>query len=372
MRIKTYWFAAACAVLAATSGYGQAVISSTAGGNTVYLGVNTLGHLNVGGGVSVNAGGVTGIAFESAATSAIGVGLGRAAGAYDATSPGCFCEGWGVSASGISGFNGNGSGGLALVSFATDDPGGPSPVGPHGTFATSTTRLTGFGVATPLTVEQAYTVDVPGALFKNTVTITNNTGATVTDLRYVRVMDWDVPFTEFAEHVSIVGATANLIPAPGGFLELSHDDGFDTANPLAATGAILGGTTNTDFIDSGPADHGAYFKFNFGSLDDGDSFTFSVYYGAAPSEAAMLTAFSLASDPINLFSLGQSRTPSGNPALGTPITYGFGFSGVGDIIVVPPPGGVPEPATVAVWGGLLAMGGIVAWRRKLQAQRETA
>jgi type IV pilus assembly protein PilY1 len=156
---------------------------------------------------------------------------------------------------------------------------------------------------------------------------------------------------------------------------LSHDDGFDTANPLVATAAILPGTTNVDFVDSETVggdgtDHGAYFKFNFGSLDDGESITFSVFYGAAPTEAAMLAALGLAD--IELFSLGQSfpfTTPAGgNPTLGTPVTYAFAFSGVGGEIVVPPPGGVPEPATLAVWGCLIGLGGLVAWRRKYQEQ----
>jgi type IV pilus assembly protein PilY1 len=283
-------------------------------------------------------------------------------GPVDGTGPGCDCEGWGVSASGIQGYHGNSPViGLAVESFVHDDPVGPA----FGTTATSVTSLTGFGpAATGVTVRQAYTIDVPSSLFKDTVTISNNTLGTITDVRYVRVMDWDVPFTEFSEFVTHRGVAANLIPAPGGLLELAHDDGFEPAGPLLATGAILGGTTNVDFVDSGPTDHGSYFKFNFGSLDPGKSVTFSIFYGAAPTEAAMLLALGLASEPINLFSLGQSRPPLGDPVLGTPITYAFGFAGVGDIIVVPPVGGIPEPATVAVWGGLAALGGVLAWRSR--------
>ena len=186
-------------------------------------------------------------------------------------------------------------------------------------------------------------------MFEDKVKITNNTGGAVTDVRYVRVMDWDVPFTEFDDVVTIIG-TATTVD-----LEFSNDNGFSSSDPLAgADPEIAPGTTNVDFVDSETAtdyDHGAYFRFNFGDLADGESLEFSVFYGAAPTEAGMLAALSAAS--VELYSLGQSFPPTGDPVLGTPITYAFGFSGVGGIIVVPP-GGVPEPVSFAVWG-LLAM-----------------
>jgi len=61
------------------------------------------------------------------------------------------------------------------------------------------------------------------------VTIANSTASDLTDVRYVRVMDWDVPPTEFNEYVTIKGTTTTTL------LELSHDDGFDTPNPLLPT-----------------------------------------------------------------------------------------------------------------------------------------
>lgn len=353
MRINKSLLLAMGALLgAAASAHAQAIISSTDGVNTVYLGVDMLGQLNVSGGPAVNAG-ATGIAYQNATTS----------GARDATSPGCLCEGWGVSVNGaVSGFANNavGTGGLTFVSAVSDDA-AVSGAPPHGTFVTTTSTLAGLP---GISIQQAYTVAVPGALFRDRVTITNTSGATATDVKYVRVMDWDVPFTEFSDVVSIVGAVANSTGS-GGNLEFSNDDGFASADPLASNpAALVGGTTNVDFIDSGPADHGGYFKFNFGSLLDGDSLTFDVFYGAAPSEADMLAALATVGT-INLYSFGQSAPPSGNPALGTPITYVFGFAGVGDVIVVPPTDGtVPEPATVAVWGGLMSVAGAIAWSRR--------
>jgi type IV pilus assembly protein PilY1 len=294
------------------------------------------------------------------------VGLGRTPGAFDATSPGCFCEGWGVSAdttpgagvTNVAGFANvsSGTGGLTPISFVHDDPGGPSPIGPHGTFATSTVAVT----STPsLTVTQAYTVAVPGALFQNRVTITNGTGGTLEDVRYVRVMDWDVPFTEFSEFVTVVGTgAANL--------EYSSDQGFASADPTAGDpGSILGGTVNVDFSDSGPADHGAFFRFNFGTLLDGASVTFDIFYGAGPSEASVLATLGSLVPGIELYSLGQSSPPSGSPSVGTPATYVFAFRGVGGPPVV---GEVPEPATVAVWGGMISLGSVLAWRKRRQRQ----
>jgi type IV pilus assembly protein PilY1 len=209
-------------------------------------------------------------------------------------------------------------------------------------------------------------VEVPGALFRNTVTITNGTGAAISDVKYVRVMDWDVPFTEFSDVVTIIGTATTTA------LDRSHNDGFETANPLVDGAEITLGTLNADFVDLGtasPLDHGAYFRFNFGSLDPGESVEFSVFYGAAPSELAMLAALGLVPEGIELYSLGQSSSfgaMPGDPTLGTPITYAFAFSGVGGSIVVPPTGAVPEPATVAVWGGMIGLGSILAWRARRQ------
>ncbi len=82
---------------------------------------------------------------------------------------------------------------LTLVSFAS----GAST-------ATSTTSLTSLP---GIVVKQEYlpSTNAPDALFRDHVTITNTTGADVTDLKYVRVMDWDVPPTEFSEYVTIKG-----------------------------------------------------------------------------------------------------------------------------------------------------------------------
>lgn len=372
MRLLKICLAAVCMCAVASTANCQAIISTSAGGNTVYLGVNAEGHLNLSAGnVSTNSS-RTGLAFDNANIRAIETSLGRPLGPVDSTSPGCFCEGWGVSTSSLAGRSGfanvdsdGGANNLTLTSFSST-----------ASTATSTVRLTN----TPgLSVEQAYTVAVPGALFKNHVKITNTTGGTLNDIKYVRVMDWDVPFNEFNEHVSNQGVAGNLIPAPGGKLEYSSDQGFASANPLAGNpGGIVPGTVNTDFVDFGPADHGGYFRFNFGALATGESVEFDVYYGAAPTEAAMLAA--ITSQSINLYSLGQSGPSSGstfppfpgNPATGVPITYAFGFGGVGTVVIPPSPGDVPEPATFIVWGSLAVAAGGVFARRAYKGQAANA
>ena len=68
--------------------------------------------------------------------------------------------------------------------------------------ASSTVHLTALHglVATHRFAPSAH---APGALFEAQVTITNITGATVSNLRYVQTIDWDVPPTEFNERVDL-------------------------------------------------------------------------------------------------------------------------------------------------------------------------
>jgi len=61
---------------------------------------------------------------------------------------------------------------------------------------------------------------------KPTVTI-ENISDDVVDVRYRRVMDWDIPPTEFSEFVTIGGLPATAVTS-------SDDNGFSDANPLVA------------------------------------------------------------------------------------------------------------------------------------------
>jgi hypothetical protein len=323
---------ATVAALASYSGGALAAATIINSAGTLALGVNDLGQLNTATGSVATNSTRTGIAYN--------FGTAAAPDFKDATSPGCFCEGWGVSASGVSGYANEAAStaGLTLTSFTST-----------ASTATSTVSLSALA---GVTVEQKYfeSTAAPAALFQNRVTITNGTGATITDVRYVRVMDWDVPPTEFDEFVTIKGTATTTA------LEKSHLNGFYGSNPLdfGGDGGSGYGGVDVDVVDAGPTDHGAYFRFNFGSLAAGESYTFDIFYGATGDEASALAAIGAAE--LELYSLGQS-SGAGSATSGRPATFIFGFKGVGGIILEP----VSAPGTLALSG--LALLGLGAMRR---------
>jgi PEP-CTERM motif-containing protein len=262
-------------------------------------------------------------------------------GVGDAINPGCFCEGWGVSVNGTTkGWASIDDGGIfdiGLLSFAST-----------ATTAVSVTTLTGGN----LQITQAYAAAAAASnnLFQDTVTLKNTGGSTLTSVRYVRSMDWDIPPTQFNEFVTIggVGAT-NLI--------FSNDNGFCTPDairgPSGGCSEIFPGTTNTNFNKRGPEDQGSFFVFQFGALTPGSEISFKIFYGGNATEAGALA--NLAAVAAEVYAIGYSRLPTGGA--NTNNLFMFGFAGVGGT----PIGGVPEPGTWALLGTGLA--GLLGWRR---------
>ncbi|MFQ5589007.1 MAG: PEP-CTERM sorting domain-containing protein [Nitrospiria bacterium] len=285
-------------------------------GNTI-LGVNNEGHLNVrpgrdGAGLNPDSSGGT-----------RPVGLWRN-GIGDATSPGCLCEGWGVAVTRT-----DTPTGVRAAGFANESRGSGGLTG--GTFgATSTTATSTINLSgAPVEVTHAYGPSLAADVFQGQVTIRNTSSGLdsqrLEDVVYRRVMDWDIPPTEFREFVTHSGVAANLESA-GGNVRFASDNGFASSDPRRAAGAIMSGTTNVDFIDKGPRDHGSVFDFAFGSLDPGESRVFNIFYGSAATEFQAETAIALLG--ADVYSLGQSNTPGG-PTAGTPATFLFAFGGVG-------------------------------------------
>ena len=299
------------AVLAATL-LVATTASAHAGGvidnGTVRLGINDHGDLNFGTPFS----GVTFMPTNN-----------------DGTRAGCPCEGWGAG-------NGSAAEGGVFSGWANRDDGGPNNLELVSFTNDASTAESVTKIDDKLEVTQRYAPapETPN-LYEVRVTLKNIGAERLGDVRYTRLMDWDIEPTAFSEFVTIRRGTAST-------LLFSNNNGFLSGDPFEArspTGGIPAATvTNVDFTDVGPADHGALFDFGFGALDPGASTTFRIYYGAAPDEATADTTVSKAA--LEMFSYGQPNlTPEGGPpssVTGAPNTFIFGFRAVGGKPIIPP------------------------------------
>jgi type IV pilus assembly protein PilY1 len=335
--------AAVLAVNLAVAGSAQAAAIIVLPSGNVALGVNDTGELNV---LHLE---VTppypsiGGAFGSVDATGLRALFANSPEGLEFTAPGCLCEGWGVAIAslGLSGYRNRfaGDANVSLLSFTSTassavsvvhvvDPSSGSPV---------------------LEVTHSYTPSSSPYLYRADVTIKNLTagslGSGPTDLRYRRVMDWDMEPTPFDEFVTLQGwPAANLFR--------TSNDGFQSADPLSDIGGFGGCPTNANFVKCGPDDHGALFDFAFPALGAGEERTFQIFYGAAPSEATAMAA--LATVGAEVFSFGFPNIP---PIGGGPAVAIFAFAGVGGVPVGP---SVPEPSTFALMGSGIV--GLVAVR----------
>jgi hypothetical protein len=216
------------------------------------------------------------------------------------------------------------------------------------TGAVSTTHISDGSGNPMLSIVHDFHTTTSDFVFEVTVTITNVSEVTLVP-RYRRVMDWDPEPTPFWDFSSIVGSAPALA---SGVLEFVNNDGFNDLSPTAAQtfdspfcpdgppitafdGPPINVIEDSDFTNNGPDDQGATFGFLFEPLEPGDSRTFFIYYGVAPTTAQMEAA--LDDLDVNLYSLAkptdENGTP-GDPSDDTVIedlnTFAFGFRQVGE------------------------------------------
>ena len=250
-----------------------------------------------------------------------GIGLTYIPTSGEALAPGCSCEGWGLADFGVgTGFGRSQANGNDGIGTSTLTVSGVGTLGTStGLSAISTTTITEGG--NPFAqVIHAYSPSANPNLYQVDVSITNLGGVPIADLRYRRVMDWDVPPTEFSEFVTLQGWPATALVA-------SSDDGFENPNPNSdPLTSISTAPVNDNFSDVGPNDHGAAFEFTFGALAAGATKTFRIFYGAAASITEALAA--LGSVGAEVYSLGY---PSNGLLDGAPNVFIFAFAGVGGV-----------------------------------------
>lgn len=195
---------------------------------------------------------------------------------------------------------------------------GASNVSPFSFASTATTATSVADVGTLLRVTHDYALSASPDLFRGHVSILNMGGAAA-DVRYTRVMDWDVQPTPFNEYITIQGTAAEPLAL------YADNDGFEIPLPLIAKGPLDcfgGGGPIGDFIDYGPCDQGSLFDFGLGLVPAGWAVNFDIFYGASANEADAVAA--LTAVGANVYSLGQSAASP--PDLGEPATFIFGFA----------------------------------------------
>lgn len=335
MKINSYRGVLATCVLGsaflASAAWGQAVIQS----GDVKLGVRADGALNVDDPSALEFGG-TGLTFVPNGS--------------DALTPGCWCEAWGVADQVSSRFGSTGAASgtqnIVVDSFTST-----------ASTATSVVRVAD-ATGDLFRVTHAFSPSSSGSLYRVDVTIENISVAATTVL-YRRAMDWDVYPDRFNELTTVNAGTSPKVV-------FTSDDGFAGGNPLSGQTTIL---FSGNAVDSGPADHGALFDFNFGSVAPGESVTFTIFYGAAANQSAAMSA--LGAVGAEAYSLGKPNPAfdGAGPEDGAPNTYIFAFAGVGG---TPIGGGTAGVAAVPVGGplglawlaALLAAAGGGALRRR--------
>ena len=289
----------------------------------IMLGIHDEGHLNVPGPPDAHEG-----------ISIVGLRYYRDEAWYESTAFGSPAEGFGVSAK--------------RKSYGTDLWGGanqasgisnitPMPMKTDGVSASVSATI---GDEELLVRHEFKPSNETKNLYQVTVTYENLLATeTLTDIRYRRAMDWDIPPSPYSECVSI------FFKSPPSALEYTTDDGFEGINPLedVSTSGIdfscPDGGKGCPVYDSGPKDHGAMFQFLFKDEDGnpielgpGETFSFEIFYGAADTKKDADEALGAVGAEIATFGYPPAEygCDASNPGL--PNVFMIGFKGVGGTV----------------------------------------
>ena len=309
MQLFKYIFPAICICFSAAAiGSGRVIYNSIVSSEQkIALGVNPEGHLNTPNGNIARNARATGLAYKFPGST----------GWRDATSPGCLCEGWGAGANGIYGRADVSVGGVYRI-FKESFTGSTANI----------TSVVSIGKDTSnkliqVTHDFGPSPEAQHILFQGLVTVTNISNGPLKDVRYRRVMDWDIPPTEFREYVTHGGVRAARGASDPPKLIEACDDGFEYPNPWGGCSPLSSRTKNTDFDSDGPRDHGSSFTFQLPDLACGESISFMIYYGVADTREKALEAVSDVG--ASLYSFGNSQSSR------TGVTFIFAFKGVSGV-----------------------------------------
>jgi hypothetical protein len=263
----------------------------------------------------------------------------------EAITHGCACEGWGAGngATGTFGFSGT---------FGNDNENFTS-----NTFeGDEQTAVTVNIIADELSVAHRFAPSGNANLYEISVTLTNISTSDMTDVRYTRTIDWDIEPTIGNEVISLGG-----VSDAASLLRISTEPDA-SPNPASTRNQILSG------IDTiAPGDLGTTFDFAFGTLRQGESLTFKMFYGAAENQTLALTA--LGSVAAELYAIASAACDADIGGVGCAApsnAFMVGFSGIGGTPLTT--GDVPIPAgSILLISGLVGLGGLS--RKRAVAKR---
>ncbi len=252
----------------------------------------------------------------------------------EALTHGCVCEGWGAGNGTTATFGNVGYNAYENFTSATIDTDSQSLVMSN-------------VIADELRVTHSFAQSTNANLFEISVSLTNIGATDMSDLRYTRAIDWDIEPSAGNEVISFGGMSA-----AASLLRISTE--LDASpNPGAPRDHVLSGTNI-----AGPADLGSTFDFAFGTLRQGESLTFKIFYGAAENRTLALAA--LGSVAAELYAIASAACDADVGGIGCPApsnAFMVGFSGIGGTPLET--GDVPIPAGLPLLlSGLVALAGV--------------